>query len=676
MRTRLILILALALGLLPTAGINAQPTVPPEAEAEEIRPTPARLSFLDGQVSFFRPGAEDWVRAQINTPLAPGDQLYSGFPGNLEIQIGSRAFVRGWANTQIGLENHEPDFLQFKVTVGHAAFDLRTIEPGLTLEVATPNAAFTIDRPGYYRVDVVGARTAFIARRGGRAIATPDDGASFDIAPSEEIVIEGDDRPNISSFSAPPLDNWDNWNYARTDRLLEAESARYVPSGVYGVSDLDRHGRWRVVPDYGPVWVPSGVPNGWAPYSSGTWIHDPYYGWTWVDTAPWGWAPYHYGRWVHAGGYWGWAPGPAVRRPVYAPALVAFYGDSHVQVSVGAGSPRMGWVALGWGEPCVPWWGRPGFIHRPWWGGWGGPRIVNKVVVHHTTVVRAEEIHVYRNAEVRNGIVAIHKDRFGRGRVPPERFDRVHANDLRPIHRGPEIRPTPAAYAPDRHRGFRPSEKNLRRPVVATRPPHSSPERGNHTPERKPDAPAVTTPEPRLVKAPKQPQPSEPLPRPPFGKSSIERRPEVVRGQPPLPSKSEGARRTEKPSIESRAPSNRQLEQPSRPPQRNQRAEAPERLRRVERGDNRPVPPPSTSQPLDMHRQQQRKLPGEPASQLSPNRVGKPPQQSIERGGKAEQRTERREESSAAPRKSSGGPVQSSKGQHPGNAALPPGSAQ
>jgi len=34
-------------------------------------------------------------------PLSPGDQLYTGSPGNLEIQIGARAFVRGWANTHL-----------------------------------------------------------------------------------------------------------------------------------------------------------------------------------------------------------------------------------------------------------------------------------------------------------------------------------------------------------------------------------------------------------------------------------------------------------------------------------------------------------------------------------------------------------------------------------------------
>ena len=73
---------------------------------------------MDGQVSFWRPGAQDWVQAQLNTAIAPGDQLSTGSPGNLELQTGPRAFVRAWANTQIGLESQEPDFLQFKVTAG------------------------------------------------------------------------------------------------------------------------------------------------------------------------------------------------------------------------------------------------------------------------------------------------------------------------------------------------------------------------------------------------------------------------------------------------------------------------------------------------------------------------------------------------------------------------------
>ena len=78
--------------------------------------SPPRLGFVDGDVSFWRPGAEDWASAQVNTALAAGDSLYAGDGGNFELQSGPRALVRGGANTELRLERrgggsppaHEP----------------------------------------------------------------------------------------------------------------------------------------------------------------------------------------------------------------------------------------------------------------------------------------------------------------------------------------------------------------------------------------------------------------------------------------------------------------------------------------------------------------------------------------------------------------------------------------
>src|SRR3989449_6429078 len=242
------------------------------------------------------------------------------------MQIGTRAFVRAWGDTQVGLSNQDRDFLQFKVTNGHVSVDVRSLDQNQTVELDTPQAAFTIDRPGYYRVDVEPAQTSFITRRGGRATMTPAGGPSVAVTPSEEVVLAGAPNTSVQAYVAPDLDVWDQWNYARTEELIDSMSARYVSSAVYGVDDLDHYGNWRVVPTYGSVWVPNAVPAGWAPYSTGRWIWDRHYGWTWVDAAPWGWAPYHYGRWVFIDGLWAWAPGPIVVRPAYAPALVAFFG--------------------------------------------------------------------------------------------------------------------------------------------------------------------------------------------------------------------------------------------------------------------------------------------------------------------------------------------------------------
>ncbi len=501
------------------------------ALAEETGTTPPRLSFVDGQVSFYRPGAPDWVEAQVNTPMAPGDQLYTGSPGNIELQIGSRAFVRGWANTQIGLENHDPDFIQFKVTSGYAAFDLRDLPRGNTVEVDTPNAAFTINNPGYYRVDVDGERTTFITRKGGSAVATPEGGQSLTIAPSEELILDGTTNPAVSAYAAPPLDVWDQWNYDRTNDLVEAVSARYVSPESYGTDDLDRYGTWRVVPTYGSVWIPSGVPAGWAPYSTGTWIMDPYYGWTWVDQAPWGWAPYHYGRWVQVSGYWAWAPGPVVARPVYAPALVAFVGGPGLSVSVSVGSPAptVGWVALGWGEPCVPWWGRPGFIHRPWWGGWGGPHVVNDVVVHHNHIVHVDDIHYYHHMKAGRGVMAVHEKYFGRGPVHPIHVDRY---DVRRVNLNQAVsrkHVTPASYVPDERKGHRPPQESFHRPVVATRRPHVDPKIYTHMQEGGKVRERVDSPMTRLVPGPKKGGAPTAVKRPTFGQGSDER-PMVQRG--------------------------------------------------------------------------------------------------------------------------------------------------
>ena len=132
------------------------------------------------------------------------------------------------------------------------------------------------------------------------------------------------------------------------------------------------------------------------PYSTGRWIWDPRFGWTWLETAPWGWAPYHYGRWVFVGRYWAWAPGP-VRG---AAGLLPPRSWSSSAARVMASAARSYWAPLGWGEPVHPVVGPAAASSAcAWWGGWGGPRVVNNVVINRTTTVNVTNITVYRNVE-------------------------------------------------------------------------------------------------------------------------------------------------------------------------------------------------------------------------------------------------------------------------------------
>ena len=558
MRTAAILVTLLMISG-STSAVNAQPPPPPgepppappgEAPAGQAAGvTPPRLGYINGEVSFWRPGAEDWTPAQINTPLSPGDSLYAGGNGSAEVQVGTRAFARAGNDTQLGLANVEPGFTQIEISAGHASLDLRSLEAGQTFELDTPNAAFTIETSGYYRVDVTADTTTLITRRGGRATAVPAGGDALTVEPSEEVVVQGTENPKVGMYVAPEMDAWDRWNSDRTDHLIEATSARYVPAGVYGIDTLDQYGTWRATPDYGSVWVPR-VAAGWVPYSTGKWVWDPFYGWTWVDDAPWGWAPSHYGRWVHQSGYWGWAPGPIVAAPVYAPALVAFIGGANFGVSIGIGAPAVGWVALGWGEPLVPWWGHRGFIGEPWWGGWGGPRVVNNVVINRTTIVNVRNINVYRNMRVQNAVIATPQSGFGRG-GQHVRVREVNTRQVEFLHGRVPVRPAPVSLAPRTGRGIAPPEAMRQRRVVALRAPRDT-AAALQTEGLK--VPTGHRPAPQIIAHPSTPHAVKPAPRAPGQPGTAER------GRPPQPPQAPSRERAP-----SQAPAQRQKQPAPRP---------------------------------------------------------------------------------------------------------------
>jgi hypothetical protein len=335
--------------------------------------------------------------------------------------------------------------------------DVRRLDAGQTLELDTPNAAISIDRSGYYRIDITADSTAVISRRGGHATVTPAGGASVDVSGNEETIIQGTETPQVSTYQAPKLDDWDWWNYNRTDSLLASGRGSYVPADMYGSQELSRYGTWQYADPYGQVWVPNDVGPTWAPYSDGDWMWDPYYNWTWVDNAPWGWAPYHYGRWVYWNNYWAWAPGPVIASPVWEPALVGFLGFG---ISAGFGAP-IGWVALGWGEPLWPWWGGPEFIGAPCWHGWFGPHFF-----HHRD---------FDNIQAPHGVVAVAHDRFGNGAVERARIAdvlrSVGARGFQPIHGALPVRAGQQSLVAAAGREIRPPASVMYRRVVATRAP-------------------------------------------------------------------------------------------------------------------------------------------------------------------------------------------------------------
>jgi hypothetical protein len=332
--------------------------IAPKARADEPQGDPpsrvARISFLDGNVSFQPSGTEDWAAAAKNRPVTIGDKLWTDQDSRAELQAGQATLHLG-SMTALSFLNLDENITQMRIAEGALNFRVRELREGDLYEVDTPNLAFTVKEAGAFRIDVNenGDGTRITAIRGEGEVTAG--GKTYEVHAGEQAEFSGVEDPEYHTTSAPAPDDLDRW---ATDRDLKEEhsaSAKYVSRDVPGYSDLDDYGSWREEPDYGPVWYPSEVAAGWAPYSYGYWNWVGPWGWTWVDYDPWGFAPFHYGRWAFVGGAWGWCPGSVFARPFYGPAFVGFVGGGFGFGFGGGFGGGIGWFPLGWGEPFHPW---------------------------------------------------------------------------------------------------------------------------------------------------------------------------------------------------------------------------------------------------------------------------------------------------------------------------------
>ncbi len=353
----------------------------------------ARLSYLGGEVSFSPSGEDTWYDAQLNRPLVVGDRLWTDSNGRVELEMGTSA-LRLDHDSSLEFLNLDDQLAQVQLTQGVANLRIDHLYDGQMYEIDTPTLAMVVSEPGEYRIDIApDGGSSQVTVFSGRAQIYGEDNAVSSVLAGNSIRFLDPGLRDVRQMAIPSADDFDRWAFARNDRLLNSPSRQYVSTEMIGYSDLDTHGSWRSVSDYGNVWFPRHVTPGWAPYRYGHWSWIDPWGWTWIDDAPWGFAPSHYGRWVYVSNGWGWVPGPRHMRPVYAPALVAFVGGSGWSLSVRSGGPPIGWFPLGPRDVYMPWYR----VSRNYFG---------RVNVHNTVIVN--NIHVTN----------IYNDYYVQGRAP------------------------------------------------------------------------------------------------------------------------------------------------------------------------------------------------------------------------------------------------------------------
>src|SRR6267142_1982602 len=446
----------------------------------------ARLSYTSGAVSFEPAGTDDWVSIVANRPITTGDKLWTDKGGRAELRFGSSA-VRIGGETGFSFLNLDDRTAQIRLTEGTVNVRVKRLDEDESIEIDTPNLAFTVLRPGSYRVSVNEAGdTTVVTVRGGDGEVTGA-GAAYSVHADQTGTFYGNDQLSADIQNYGNDDDFDRWCSDRDRRWDHSASARYVSDDVVGYEDLDEYGGWRPVPEYGTVWFPHTTVVGWAPYRYGHWAWVSPWGWTWVDDAPWGFAPFHYGRWVNVRGGWGWVPCPpravavAYVRPVYAPALVAWVGGPRFAVGVGVGvGVNVGWFPLGPREVYVPSY----HVSRTYINNVNvSNTTVNQTVVnnyYNTTVINKNVTNVtYVNQRVAGGVTATSGQNFSSARPVGRNMVRVDQREVATAQvavRGPSVvPPKQAVLGGGAAVRYQPPAAVQARAVVAKTPPPPAP---------------------------------------------------------------------------------------------------------------------------------------------------------------------------------------------------------
>lgn len=471
---RSVFLLVLAVALQGSAVVYAQ-----DQDDQPDQPDPpgrvARMNYTEGSVSFQPSGQGDWVQAVPNRPLTTGDNLWADQNSRAELHIGSTA-LRMSSETSITFLDLDDRVIQVRLSQGSLIVRAQNLDQNNTIEIDTPNLAYTLQQDGEYRVDVNGdgSETRVSVFRGRGQVT--GGGYNYTVIAGQQARFTGTESLNYDIADIPQHDDFDNWAFDRDRHEQQSVSARYVSPETTGYQDLDAYGDWQYAEGYGQVWAPRTVSVGWAPYRSGHWVWIDPWGWTWVDDQPWGFAPYHYGRWAFYRERWFWVPGPVAVRPVYAPALVVFVGGGGYRFAEG---PGVAWFPLGPREVYIP--------SRRF-----SPRYVQNVNVTNTVVNVTQVTNVYNvyrtnnttnitkityvNQRRPNAVTVVNRDTFVNARPVERNIVRVSQREIEaaPVTRTVDERPVRASVlGAGAAARVKPPAAVVNRQVVAERQPPS-----------------------------------------------------------------------------------------------------------------------------------------------------------------------------------------------------------
>jgi hypothetical protein len=169
--------------------------------------------------------------------------------GRAELQLDG-SLLRLLQNTGCSFLNLGDNATQVQLTAGTLLVRVRRLDENETYEIDTPNLAFSVLRPGSYKIAVNenGDATVVIARSSEGEVTGGD--AAYTIHARDSYVFSGTDQLYATREDRVDQDQFDAWAESRDRRWENSRSEHYVSDDIIGYQDLEEYGAWRQTPDY------------------------------------------------------------------------------------------------------------------------------------------------------------------------------------------------------------------------------------------------------------------------------------------------------------------------------------------------------------------------------------------------------------------------------------------
>ena len=208
-------------------SFNVYSSIPAEPELGG-----GRISFIQGQVLIQAKDEGEWTEASINFPVADGDRILTEREGRVELQLQNGTYLRMGEESQV-------DIIALNSIQGKGFVHLNQLEGKIYVNhrpITGEASSLYVDLfygvlssyvPSRFRVDLAPSEARISVLEG--SVEFKRDGRPIPVVQGRTLIASEGGYAQMAQLYG--RDEWDRWNEARDEELLQRTYAqKYLPS--------------------------------------------------------------------------------------------------------------------------------------------------------------------------------------------------------------------------------------------------------------------------------------------------------------------------------------------------------------------------------------------------------------------------------------------------------------